>query len=143
MTTPDDPDRWAWTRQPDDMPPPPPPALTPVADPEAPPDAFAALVDVGRTTIGYDAAKDDAAADEITAARAQRWTARAIGTAALFLLIFNAPSIVTWSTTLPPNWATATIRDLAGVWDARMTEAGIIAPRTAVHDRYEALKAGR
>ncbi len=114
--------------------------ITPVIDPEAPPDAFAALVDTARTTIGYDAIVDDAAADDIVAGRALRWTSRAILTAALFLLVFNAKSLVTWSTTLPPNWATATIRDLSNVWDRRMAEVGLEAPRDVIHARYEALK---
>jgi len=114
------------------------PRFTRVVDPEAPPDAFAALVDKARVTIGYDAIEDDAAADDVVAGRALRWTSRAILVATLFLLVFNARSLVTWSTTLPPNWATATIRDLANVWDKRMTEAGLSAPRAAIHDRYEA-----
>jgi len=117
------------------------PRFTHVVDPEAPPDAFAALVDKARVTIGYDAIEDDAAASEIVAGRALRWTSRAILVAALFLLVFNTRSLVTWSTTLPPNWATATIRDLSNVWDKRMTEAGLSAPRDAIHAQYEALKA--
>ena len=116
------------------------PRLTPVADPEAPPDAFAALVDTARATIGYDAIEDDAAADDIVAGRAQRWTGRVILVGALFLLVFNAKALVSWSTTLPPDWATATIRDLTNVWDRRMAEAGLEAPRDAIHARYEALK---
>jgi hypothetical protein len=116
------------------------PDLQPVHDPEAPPDAFAALVDTARATIGYDAREDDLAADEITAGRARRWTSRTILVAALFLLVFNAHALVTWSTTLPPNWATATIRDLSNVWEKRMTEAGLTGPREAVHARYESLK---
>ena len=116
------------------------PRFTTVVDPEAPPDAFAALVDTARKTVGYDAIEDDAAADEIVAGRALRWTSRAILVAALFLLVFNARSLVTWSTTLPPNWATATIRDLSNVWDKRMSEAGLSGPRDTIHTRYEALK---
>ena len=117
------------------------PRFTQVVDPEAPPDAFAALVDKARVTIGYDAIEDDAAADDVVAGRALRWTSRTILTAALFLLVFNARSLVSWSTTLPPNWATATIRDLSNVWEKRMAEAGLTAPRDAVHAQYEALKA--
>jgi hypothetical protein len=115
--------------------------FTQVSDPEAPPDAFAALVDKARVTVGYDAIEDDAAADDIVAGRALRWTSRTILVAALFLLVFNARSLVTWSTTLPPNWATATIRDLSNVWEKRMTEAGLTAPRDAIHTGYESLKA--
>ena len=116
------------------------PRFTHVVDPEAPPDAFAALVDTARVAIGYDAILDDAAADDIVAGRAQRWTSRAILVAVLFLLVFNARSLVTWSTTLPPNWATATIRDLSNIWDRRMVEAGLSIPRDTLHARYEALK---
>jgi len=114
--------------------------LDPHADPEAPPDAFARLVDFARATIGYDAIEDDVAGDEITAGRAQRWTTRVIGVAALFLLFFNAHALITWSTSLPPDWATATVRDLAAVWEKHTTAAGLSTPREAIHARYEALK---
>jgi hypothetical protein len=81
--------------------------------------------------------------EELTAARAERWTGRAIIIATVALAVFNAASITSWASTLPPNWATETIRLVARVWSDRLAQLGLDQPRAVVRKAYEAQKAKR
>ena len=78
--------------------------------------------------------------DEIAADRARRWTAHVIIAVALVMAFFNGPAIRTWASTLPPDWTTETIRQLAQVWTDRLALAGFDAPRATVHEAYESGK---
>ena len=40
------------------------------------------------------------------------------------LAVFNAASIQTWATTLPPNWGSQTVSAMADVWSSRLADAG-------------------
>jgi hypothetical protein len=84
-----------------------------------------------------------AEADEITADRARRWTTSTLLVATVMLLFLNAASLRTWASTLPPDWTTETLRQLAQVWTDRIAIAGFDAPRNAIHEAYEAQKAAR
>jgi hypothetical protein len=81
--------------------------------------------------------------EELSAARDQRWTGRSIILATVALAVFNAASITSWASTLPPNWGTETIRLVARVWDERLAQMGLDQPRAAVRKAYEAQKAKR
>lgn len=78
--------------------------------------------------------------DEAIAERARRWTTRTIAVAALFLLVFNAQSLKSWASTLPPTWGSETLRLVAGEWADRIAEAGLDQPHKQAHDLYEAQK---
>ena len=78
--------------------------------------------------------------EEILAARAKRWTTRTIVVATLFLAVFNAHSIQSWATTLPPNWTSETLRVLADAWSGRVADLGLDQPRAAIRNFYEAQK---
>ncbi|MGQ3045147.1 MAG: hypothetical protein ACT6QO_17035, partial [Brevundimonas aurantiaca] len=54
--------------------------------------------------------------DEGLAARDRRWTTRAILTATVFLLIFNAVSPLNWSRQQVPGWLPQTVERLSTVW---------------------------
>ena len=75
--------------------------------------------------------------EEGVAARDRRWTSRAIVAAAVFLLIFNAVSIQTWSRQQAPGWLATTVRRLADVWAEQIAQLGADQPRQAVRDAYE------
>jgi hypothetical protein len=81
--------------------------------------------------------------EELAAARDERWTGRTIIMVALALAVFNAASITSWASTLPPNWGTETIRLVARVWNDRLAQLGLDQPRTTVRKAYEAQKAKR
>lgn len=81
--------------------------------------------------------------EELSAARDQRWTGRIIIIATVALAVFNAASITSWASTLPPNWGTETIRLVARVWDDRLAQMGLDQPRAVVRKAYEAQKAKR
>ena len=81
--------------------------------------------------------------EELHAARDERWTGRVIIIATVALAVFNAASITSWATTLPPNWATETIRLVANVWSDRLAQLGLDQPRAVVRKAYEAQKAKR
>ena len=81
--------------------------------------------------------------EELSAARDQRWTGRIIIIATVALAVFNAASITSWASTLPPNWGTETIRLVARVWDERLAQMGLDQPRAVVRKAYEAQKAKR
>ena len=60
---------------------------------------------------------------------------------AVAMAFFNGAAIRTWASTLPPDWTTETIRQLAQVWTDRLAVAGFDVPRAAVRQTYEAQKA--
>ena len=107
------------------------------------PDSFDRLVEVARQVSGYDPGAEDEAHDELAAGRTIRWAGRTILVATLVLAVLNAVSIRSWASTLTPSWGAETIQMLADVWAERTAQAGLDAPRRAIHDRYEALKAKR
>jgi hypothetical protein len=81
---------------------------------------------------------------ESAAARAERalgWTSRVILFAVLLMLVFNARSLQSWASTLPPQWGTETLRLVAGEWADRLQGAGFDEPRRRVHTAYEKSKA--
>jgi hypothetical protein len=78
--------------------------------------------------------------EAVMAARAKRWTGRAIAVATLFLALLNAHSIQTWATTLPPNWTSETLRVLGDAWAGRVADLGLDRPREAIRDAYEKQK---
>lgn len=78
---------------------------------------------------------------EIQAERSRRWTTRTIVWATLLLAVFNAHAIQSWASTLSPNWASLTVRELAEVWNVRMAAAGFDVPRAGMRQGWEAAKA--
>ena len=78
--------------------------------------------------------------EEGVAARDRRWTSRAIGVAALFLLVFNAVSIQNWSRQQAPGWVTATVQQIADVWVAQIAQLGADQPRQGLRDAYESAR---
>jgi len=111
----------------------------PVAAAE-PPDAFERMVGGLRRMSGYDPGADDEAHDELSAGRTRRWISRTILFATLTLLVLNGASLHSWATTLPPGWATETVRELVDTWNDRMSMIGLDRPRKAIHDEYESWK---
>jgi hypothetical protein len=77
---------------------------------------------------------------EIQAERSRRWTSRTVLYAVLVLAIFNAHSLASWASTLEPNWASVTIRDLSEVWNQRMGAAGFDQPRAGLRSGWEGAK---
>ena len=81
--------------------------------------------------------------DESGAARAERalgWTSRTILIAVLLMLLFNARSLPSWASTLPPQWGTETLRLVTGEWAGRLQDAGFDEPRRRTHAAYETSK---
>jgi hypothetical protein len=78
--------------------------------------------------------------DDLEAVRAKGWTTRTIIVATIVLALLNAHSLQSWATTLPPDWGGETIRALADAWFGRTADAGLDAPRAAIHDAYDAKK---
>ena len=113
------------------------PAPTPAPEP---PDAFARMVDGLRRASGYDPGAEDEEHDELAAARTRRWISRTILFATITLAVLNAASLHSWATTLPPGWATETVRELADTWNDRLAMLGLDQPRKAIHDQYESWK---
>ncbi len=105
-----------------------------------PPDAFARMVEILRRASGYDPGAEDEAHDELAAGRTHRWVGRVVLYAALTLLIFNAVSLHSWATTLPPGWASETVLELADTWNDRLSMLGLDRPRKAIRDTYEGWK---
>jgi hypothetical protein len=83
---------------------------------------------------------DQPADEAILADQARRWTTRIIIVATLMLAVFNASSIQTWATTLPPDWGSQTVDALAEVWTQRLGQLGLDRPRAVVHENYEVAK---
>ena len=81
--------------------------------------------------------------DEGVAARDRRWTSRAVVTAAVFLLIFNARSVQNWSRQRAPGWTTSTIQQLADVWDAQLSQLAADQPVKGVSEAYHGIRDAR
>ncbi len=74
--------------------------------------------------------------DPIARARAVRWTALVLATAALFLFVFNAPALKNWSASLKPNDVTVAANGLAAQWEQSVGAIGLTTPRAIVHDAW-------
>jgi len=98
------------------------------------------MVGALRRASGYDPGAEDEAHDELAAGRTRRWISRTILIATLTLLALNAQSLHSWATTLPPGWASETVRELADTWNDRVAMIGLDRPRKAIHDEYESWK---
>ena len=81
--------------------------------------------------------------DEGVAARDRRWTSRAIGVAAVFLLVFNAVSPLNWSRQQPPGWVPDTVRQLSEVWVTQLAVFAVDQPRQGVRDAWDAARRAR
>lgn len=114
-------------------------AAEPLA-PEHEPDAFERMVAGLRRASGYDPGAEDEEHDELAAGRTRRWISRTILFAMLTLLILNAQSLHSWATTLPPGWASETVREIVDTWNDRLSMIGADQPRKAIHDQYESWK---
>lgn len=71
---------------------------------------------------------------DLAADRAQRWTASVIILLAILMALFNSAAIRSWTTTLPPDWTTETLRQLSQVWTDRIAVAGLDEPRAALRN---------
>ena len=78
---------------------------------------------------------------EIQAERSRRWTTRTLVAATLLLALFNARAVTSWASTLSPNWATVTVRQLAEVWSDRMAAAGFDGPRAGMRSAWAGARA--
>ncbi|WP_296819288.1 hypothetical protein [Brevundimonas sp.] len=56
---------------------------------------------------------------------ARGYTSRIIVMATLFLAVTNAASLVSWASTLEPNWGGRTVRELSDAWAGQMSELGL------------------
>ena len=81
--------------------------------------------------------------DEGIAARDRRWTSRAVGVAAVFLLIFNAVSPLNWSRQQPPGWVPDTVRQISEVWVAQLAVFAVDQPRQGVREAWNAARRAR
>lgn len=81
--------------------------------------------------------------DEGVAARDRRWTSRAVGVAAVFLLIFNAVSPLNWSRQQPPGWGPDTVRQISEVWVAQLAVFAVDQPRQGVREAWNAARRAR
>ena len=79
--------------------------------------------------------------DPIAQARALRWAATVIATAALFLLVFNATAIASWADGLKPSEASAQLAVVSSAWRDATARIGLTAPRGLVHDAWAKARA--
>lgn len=89
--------------------------------------------DLDPESFGY-AHPDD---EERQADRARGYATRVIVIATLFLAVTNAASLVSWSSTLDPNWGGRTARVLSQAWASQMSELGLDRFRNAVEALWE------
>lgn len=123
---------------------PPEPALTPPPDPPSDWNAAAdahdlptrepRLAALGRFAFPPEPPLDD----EGEAARDQHWTTRVIAVATVFLLVFNAASLQSWSRQQEPGWISDTVGDLSAVWSDRLALLAADQPRQALRDAWAA-----
>jgi hypothetical protein len=92
-----------------------------------------ALVALGRFAFPPEPPLDD----EGEAARDRRWSTRAIVTACVFLLVFNAVSMTNWSRQQEPGWISDTVARLSEVWNDQLALLGADQPRQGVRDTWE------
>ncbi|WP_374515410.1 hypothetical protein [Brevundimonas sp.] len=81
--------------------------------------------------------------DEGVAARDRRWTSRAIATATLFLLVFNAASPLNWARQQPPGWIPQTVERLSEVWTEQLAVFGVDMPRRGLRETWDAAREAR
>ncbi len=62
---------------------------------------------------------------EAAADKARGYASRIIMIATLFLAVTNAASMVSWSSTLNPDWGGRTMRVLSQGWAGQMSELGL------------------
>jgi hypothetical protein len=65
------------------------------------------------------------------------WSAAALAAATLFLFLFNAASIRSWTASLPPDPANLTLREAAKAWEGETTRLGLATPRMIVRRFWE------
>lgn len=136
--------------------------LPPVTNPNAPPDPPSDWI---RTADAHDLAVEHAPEpgranalvalgrfafppappldDEAAAARERRWTSRAILTATVFLLVFNAVSPLNWSRQQPPGWLPQTVERLSTVWVEQLSPMRVDDPRQGLRDLWTAAREAR
>ena len=89
--------------------------------------------DLDPDTFGY-AHPDEAEHD---ADRARGYASRVIVIATAFLAVTNAAALVSWSSTLEPNWGGRTARALSQAWAGQMSELGLDRFRNGVEDLWQ------
>ena len=72
-----------------------------------------------------------------------RWTSVAIAVATLFLALFNAHTLRSWSYQLPPNEQSARVVRLAETWYDLADAAGLNRPVEAMHGWWQAVRDAR
>jgi len=88
-------------------------------------------------TFGY----ADPDEDESRADTARGYASRIIIIATLFLAMTNAASLVSWSSTVEPNWGGRTLRVLSQGWAGQMSELGLDGFRNNVRSLWNAFAA--
>ncbi len=68
------------------------------------------------------------------------WAGTVIAVMLMVLAATNMISVERWAASQPPGWATETVRQIADLWDDRMAEAGLTAPREALAASYSEVK---
>jgi hypothetical protein len=69
-----------------------------------------------------------------------RWATTVIATATLFLLLFNAHALRSWSYQLTPNDASARVVSIAEAWYDIAGRFGLNRPVEAMHARWQAAR---
>ena len=72
-----------------------------------------------------------------------KWTSTAIGVATLFLALFNAHALRSWSYELPPNDRTARVVALAESWYDLTDKAGFNKPVETMHAWWQSARDAR
>ena len=80
-------------------------------------------------------------ADEIEHGRNRMWTGFVVVFCFIALAFTNARALERWAAVQPPGWWTETARLMADLWTSRMDMAGFNAPRDAMSDGWDGLKA--
>ncbi|MBI1406240.1 MAG: hypothetical protein GC145_08960 [Caulobacter sp.] len=79
--------------------------------------------------------------EEAAADKARGYASRIILIATLFLAVTNAASLVSWSSTLNPDWGGRTMRVLSQGWAGQMSELHLDLFRNQVRDLWAAFAA--
>lgn len=79
--------------------------------------------------------------EEAAADKARGYASRIILIATLFLAATNAASLVSWSSTLNPDWGGRTMRVLSQGWAGQMSELHLDLFRNQVRDLWAAFAA--
>lgn len=81
--------------------------------------------------------------DEGVAARDRRWSSRAIVTAVLFLMVFNAVSPLNWSRQQAPGWVQATVEKVSTAWVDQLALLGADEPRQGMREGWKSAEDAR